>query len=157
MVFKNEDYQNQLSKFCGLDVDWYGIDVKGNIGYFTSAGHGPIPMQISVMADEMARVHDFLLKLPPSHSAHIEIASSFGVGEVPASMRETNIRYRNSILEMGHRGIFCFDADPSGKPAYVCLVKPCRPLNTEDLPEFPKALLRQVLLDCEFSGAKGLA
>ena len=157
MVFKNEDHQNQLTTFAGLDVDWYGVDLKGNIGYFTSAGHAPIPMQVSSIEADLAKVHEFFLRMSPSYSTNIEIAPSFKLQEVPASMRDLHVRYQKSILEMGQRGLFCFDADPSGKPTYVRLLKPGRAMNLEELPDFPRAALGQIALDCDFSQTESLS
>ncbi len=155
MVFSSPDLDRQHIEFGGLDVDWYGADEAGHIGYFTSAGHSPIPAGISVLRNQLRVIHQFFLQLPPIHSLDIHIHSSLRTPNVAPLMKDIHRQYLKELREMGQRGLFCFDADSSGSGGYIRLIAPVTPLHVSELPVFPRTEvlfsgLRAQLLSSEF-------
>lgn len=155
-AFTAQDQQNQHDVFGGLDVDWFATDSLGQIGYFTSAGCGPIPVAIAGFRDQLSAIHDYLLKLPADRSPGIEVNPILAAPNVVVAMHGVYESYRNEILEMGRRGIFCFDADTTGISGYVRLLKPDSPLLISELPEFPRAEIASVILPCDFAKTETL-
>jgi hypothetical protein len=49
-------YQNFNERFPGLEFDWFAVDATGNIGLFSTAGFGPVPIEVQTHFQEYDRV-----------------------------------------------------------------------------------------------------
>ena len=50
--------------YLGMEFDWVCVDCNLNVGYFSTAGYGPIPEQVMFMGDLMRNLTDSVDELP---------------------------------------------------------------------------------------------
>jgi hypothetical protein len=99
---------------AGCEVDWLAHDLAGNVGFFASAGFGPVP-EGGVLDD----LHELMMALP--------------VRSEVMSMNRTGA-YDEDWLDVARRGLFAFDWNATAK-LYVLLAAPRDALVLADLPE----------------------
>lgn len=53
----------------GVEFDWLGVDLQGHVAVFTTAGFGPVPMQVDQHLDDVDAALDRVGQLPVIGSA----------------------------------------------------------------------------------------
>lgn len=134
-------------ELCTIDVEWYGIDKKGNVAVFCSAGEANVPEFVCVdkkryeelvyLFDKLPVVSDTLICFKPckKNHLHIEVAETYS-----------------------NKGIYYYDADDNSKSEknicvcqeyYTINSKPLSPIKYSDLPIKIKELLKDNFLDID--------
>ena len=133
-------------ELCTIDVEWYGIDKKGNVAVFCSAGEANVPEFVCVdkkryeelvyLFDKLPVVSDTLICFKPckKNHLHIEVAETYS-----------------------NKGIY-YDADDNSKSEknicvcqeyYTINSKPLSPIKYSDLPIKIQELLKDNFLDID--------
>ena len=131
-------------ELCTIDVEWYGIDKKGNVAVFCSAGEANVPEFVCVdkkryeelvyLFDKLPVVSDTLICFKPckKNHLHIEVAETYS-----------------------NKGIYYYDADDNSKSEknicvcqeyYTINSKPLSPIKYSDLPIKIQELLKDNFL-----------
>lgn len=134
-------------ELCTIDVEWYGIDKKGNVAVFCSAGEANVPEFVCVdkkryeelvyLFDKLSVVSDTLICFKPckKNHLHIEVAETYS-----------------------NKGIYYYDADDNSKSEknicvcqeyYTINSKPLSPIKYSDLPIKIQELLKDNFLDID--------
>lgn len=132
-------------ELCTIDVEWYGIDKKGNVAVFCSAGEANVPEfvcadkeryeKLVYLFDKLPVVSDTLICFKPCKNNHL-----------PVEIAET---YSN-------KGIYYYDANDCSKSEknicvcqeyYTINSKPLSPIKYSDLPIKIQELLKDNFLD----------
>jgi hypothetical protein len=134
-------------ELCTIDVEWYGIDKKGNVAVFCSAGEANVPEFVCVdkkryeelvyLFDKLPVVSDTLICFKPckKNHLHIEVAETYS-----------------------NKGIYYYDADDNSKSEknicvcqeyYTINSKPLSPIKYSDLPIKIQELLKDNFLDID--------
>lgn len=134
-------------ELCTIDVEWYGIDKKGNVAVFCSAGEANVPEFVCVdkkryeelvyLFDKLPVVSDTLICFKPckKNHLHIEVAETYS-----------------------NKGIYYYDADDNSKSKknicvcqeyYTINSKPLSPIKYSDLPIKIQELLKDNFLDID--------
>ena len=123
-----------------IDVEWYGIDKKGNIAVFCSAGEANVPE--FVCADKER--YEFLVEWFDNLPSISEVQFCF------------NCSPRNTMplvvaKEFSEKGLFYFDSDDHSKASknigvfqryYTISSKPVTPIRITDLPLHIQEILK---------------
>jgi hypothetical protein len=108
----------------GLEFDFLAVDGAGHLGVLSSAGYGPIPVEVLERADLEAERIETIQEWP--HTG----------GFVTVGEREGDLSYWTSLSE---RGLYCFDWKHwSGR--YLAVSRPAAPLMAVEAP-FADAIL----------------
>lgn len=134
-------------ELCTIDVEWYGIDKKGNVAVFCSAGEANVPEFVCVdkkryeelvyLFDKLPVVSDTLICFKPckKNHLHIEVAETYS-----------------------NKGIYYYDADDNSKSEknicvcqeyYTINSKPLSPIKYSDLPIKIQESLKDNFLDID--------
>lgn len=134
-------------ELCTIDVEWYGIDKKGNVAVFCSAGEANVPEFVCVdkkryeelvyLFDKLPVVSDTLICFKPckKNHLHIEVAETYS-----------------------NKGIYYYDADDNSKSEknicvcqeyYTINSKTLSPIKYSDLPIKIQELLKDNFLDID--------
>lgn len=106
-------------QYLGLERDWIAVNPDGQVGFFSTAGFGPIPENVLEEAF-LERAFEAITDLP--------VVSDFEL----VCPSEGDITDWTSVAK---RGIFAFDWNNSGK-VFNLIVKPTSPILVESL-EYP--------------------
>ena len=134
-------------ELCTIDVEWYGIDKKGNVAVFCSSGEAYVQEFVCVdkkryeelvyLFDKLPVVSDTLICFKPckKNHLHIEVAETYS-----------------------NKGIYYYDADDNSKSEknicvcqeyYTINSKPLSPIKYSDLPIKIQELLKDNFLDID--------
>ena len=110
-------------ELCTIDVEWYGIDKKGNVAVFCSAGEANVPEFVCVdkkryeelvyLFDKLPVVSDTLICFKPckKNHLHIEVAETYS-----------------------NKGIYYYDADDNSKSEKnICVCQEYYTINSNPL------------------------
>ena len=103
--------------FARSEFDWIGVDTAGVLGYFSTAGAGPIPVTIATDAALFDSLPEDVLALVRRGQAIQHQARSWDVTE---------------WLEVARRGLFAYDWDIA-KRRYDLVARPSSPLSLDDV------------------------
>ncbi len=127
---------------CTIDMEWYGIDKKGNIAVFCSGGCGNLPEFVcenKERADEIIEYFDNIEK-------NTESTLIFKLPKLAEQV----------IKDSADKGLWYFDTDDGSRYNYSTNQEyytkhafPNKPLKYENLPEHIKKLLKYNFLDIE--------
>lgn len=141
------------TELCTLDIEWYGVDRRGNIAVFCSAGAANVPEFVCESMERVDMLIDFFDKLPRK--------SECGILFVPP---KKNPLPKQIAEEYAGKGLFYFDSDDmTGKSKNTASLReyytknayPLSPLKLEELPRDIAAILENQRLDVEdFSRAE---
>lgn len=133
-MFKAEDA-------AGLDLVWLGVDAKGQLAAFVTAGEGPIPDSALEHALTEPGVESQLLDLPLSSADELLIDAPN-----PAS-----------FIALSQRGLFVFDWQDAHRTLrestqrYELVCRPSQPLSASELPPPLQAAAHAAAFDGLFS------
>lgn len=124
------------------DVDWYATDSAGHVGFFTSAGAGPLPRALFKDLEEHRRL-----------VANLQALAKRGKPELL-------LRYPNTTDwgRMAERGLFAFNYEYDRTPpdGYRLVARPSVPLSLDELTPWAQERLSEFRLDGEvFSETPG--
>lgn len=127
--------------FC-MDMEWYGVDKRGNIAVFCSAGEGYLPEFVCENGERADALIDYF-ETAEKITQSILFFKSIEYAEQAA---------RN----FSDKGLYYFDSDDGTKYGictlheyYTKLSAPKKPLKHEMLPEHIRALLKYNFMDVE--------
>jgi len=123
-----------------LDVEWYGVDQRGQIAVFCSGGAGDLPEFVCEDAERTDQLAEYFGGISAVSECRL--------------LHEKGEQARQVAQEFSEKGLFYFDADDQSdprmanlQPFYTKVSVPLRPLAFDELPEQVKALLRYNLLE----------
>ena len=93
---------NADHEWLGIEMDWVGIDERGHVAVFQTAGFGPVP------SDDLVDWETVESSFPPSTEAVLAV--------------ETNENWYFAE-QLGKRGVFVYDWDAT-QQSYFLLVAP---------------------------------
>jgi len=119
----------------GFEFDWYGLDFRGQVAMFSSAGFGPVP---AVVMNHERQLYDWDVQRDslPIVGECLEVPK--GVGDY------------GDWIHMAERGFFTFDC---GSGSYERWTVPSRPILLDELPTDLLPLAHLVTLDVAFDCA----
>lgn len=117
------------------DYDWFGVDERGCVGHFTTAGFKLLPKSVSVSAEELEKVTNYFRHLPPTDST-FQVSGDLEKETGPFESEEKRDQYLASFSDMARKGLYSFDIDTYVSPglAYFQVTSPFHPLQLESLP-----------------------
>ena len=127
-----------------IDVEWYGVDRKGNVAVFCSAGEANVPEFVCADKEKYEILVELFDKLP----AITEV-------EICFECSKTNKMPLNVAKEFSEKGLFYYDSDDHTKSKknigtfqryYTISSKPLNPISYFDLPYQIKELLKDNFL-----------
>lgn len=130
------------SECCCMDMEWYGIDKKGNIAVFCSAGEGNLPEFVCENEERADELMEYFETVPQSTSSILFFKSIERAEQV--------------AREFSDRGLYYFDSD-DGTQFGICILHeyytklsaPQEPLKYELLPDHIKELLKYNFMEVE--------
>lgn len=140
-------------EFCTLDIEWYGVDGRGNIAVFCSGGAANIPEFVCESMERVDRLIDFFNALPKISECGILFARS-KKNPLPVQVAEG----------YAGKGLFYYDSDDmTGKEKNTAVLQkyytknayPLSPLTLDELPREIAEILENQRLEVEdFSRAE---
>lgn len=140
-------------ELCTLDIEWYGIDSRGNIAVFCSGGAANVPRFVCESMKRAGLLIDFFNSLPKT--------SECGVLFEPS---KKNPLPRQVAEGFAGKGLFYYDSDDmTGKAKNTAVLQkyytqnayPLSPLTLNVLPRDIREILEKQRLDVEdFSRAE---
>jgi hypothetical protein len=129
------------------DFEWYAVDRKGQLAFLTSAGFGPVPMQVFRSKEAYCRAADYFRSLP-DRGGHVLLASG------PYNWA--------SWIKAAERGLYGYDWNaPAGQYVpgypYKAMASPENPLALPDLPADIQVWVSLIRFDVEFDTANELS
>ena len=121
------------------DVEWYGIDKKGNIAVFCSAGKASVPEFVCANKERYELLVEYFETLPPISEVQVCFECS-NDDALPIQVAEA----------FSHKGLYYYDSDDRSKAKsnigvlqkyYTISSKPTNPINYSDLPKYIQELL----------------
>ncbi len=125
-------------RFEGLEFDWLAVDGRGFVAIFSTAGSGLVP-------------HGFE---PALHDAAIDALAAVEATSAVVCAPALAGGLRNLWRELAERGLYGFDAAPTGGP-YRRVAIPSQPARVEALPSVVAAVAA-VLPEVSFGQAESV-
>jgi hypothetical protein len=116
----------------GVEFDWLGVDLQGHVAVFTTAGFGPVPMQVDQHLDDVDAALDRVGQLPVIGSA----------GDIGRRSADGDYSDWNAYSA---KGFYAYDWEDQGS-RYQRLSSPAVPISVSQLP----AEIRAVAQFAEF-------
>lgn len=126
--------------YQGVEFDWVACDAAGQLGYFSTAGFGPIPSTVLSVANTSEDVENLVRTLPVCTTAIV-------VSKVQHDITDW--------IRVAERGLFAFDWRLESA-AYELIARPVTPAVAEDTATAIRSLSRQVLLSMNFATMKSI-
>jgi hypothetical protein len=133
--------------YPGPDLEWFAIDVDGNVGAFCNAGYGPVPSTVFSSWELFNRTLDTIAALPA-------VGNDRWIVEKPPRC----VTWKDWACA----GLFAFDwqyapSPPSPELPYDLYAIPTRPLLVSELPTDVAEYISQSKFDSlEFAKSKHL-
>lgn len=141
------------TELCTLDIEWYGVDRRGNIAVFCSGGAANVPEFVCESMERVDMLIDFFDKFPRKSECMILFEPS-----------KKNPLPRQVAESFAGKGLFYYDSDDMmGKAKNVAVCQkyytqnayPLSPLKLDELPRAIREILEKQRLDVEdFSRAE---
>lgn len=131
----------------GIDIDWFASDLAGCVGYFTTGGHGPVPVNVAGANRDRITVFRYFRTASPQ-------CQSIRVFDVS---RKRLTRGADGFFEsyeiMSNLGLYGyqFGCDLSESGSYNLLTQPTHPIVLSDLPNDISSMLKSFALPVIFS------
>lgn len=128
-------------ELCFTDVEWYGVDKKGNIAVFCSGGQAIVPESVCANKEKYEQLIILFDQLPKTSDTIICFNSS-AVNHKPVEVAE----------RFSEKGLYYFDSDDCSKTEenicslnsyYTINSKPTLPINFRNLPFEIQTLLKE--------------
>ena len=130
---------------CGhMDMEWYGVDKKGNVAVFCSGGEGNLPEFICESEERANELIEYF-------NQTTKITNSILI------FPQTKIGHAEQVArDFSDRGLYYFDADDGTKLGvsafheyYTKHSYPQNPLKYELLPKYIKEILKHNFMEIE--------
>jgi len=122
-------------QYTRVEYDWLLIDASDRVGYFSTAGAGPIPREIVDEAARFEMLADEVKHLPVIAEAIVEIVASWDISD---------------WIDVASRGLYAFDWRLD-RNCYALIARPSRELKAASLPDSLRAAAPRVPLDLALS------
>lgn len=132
MSGKGDMAKKSRDEIRGLEFDWLGRDADGNVALFSTAGGGYAP-------EEFLRDTDL-------HDAAIREILALAASTEAVFAPELAANLANTWRLVAERGLFAFDADPSGGP-YRLVAAPRVPRPASMLSPLAAAATARLVLE----------
>lgn len=119
--------------YLGREFDWIAADKFGRLGYFSTAGAGPIPQKLHHEV-ELGDIFETIIALDVNCSVVV-------AGQHEGSMGDW--------IEAAKRGLFAFDWDLKAS-RYSLVAKPNKCLFVSDLNLNLRSKVSKIILDIDF-------
>jgi hypothetical protein len=124
-------------EFIGSEYDFVVSDRSGFLGYFSSAGFGPIPQAVAASGAEMYKVCDAVDGLEKT-SEVVELSGEPNIGD---------------WVEVAQRGLYAYDWIHE-RHRYELVARPRRPKRCSELDsELVRSAAERCVLECDFKEA----
>ena len=121
----------------GRELDWLGLDWRDNLGYFSTAGVGPIPVALAQSTEELHDLFERVMTLRVVDDARAVSPDATNIGD---------------WLEVARRGFFAFDWNRH-RSAYVLVAQPNVPVKLESITDPTlQGVARRARLDVDIPG-----
>lgn len=129
------------------DIEWYGVDKKGNIAVFCSAGRATVPESVLSDEEKYEKLINLFGELPCISDTYI----CFN----PCKKNYLPVKVAKDFSE---KGIYYYDSDDNSKSEkgicvlkeyYTIRSKPLSPIKYSDLPIAMRILLKDNFLDID--------
>lgn len=128
--------------FLRSEFDWLAVDGQGRLGFFATAGAGPLPDVVAANAAAFETLYEDVLALPAICEAVIVAETTRNISE---------------WIEVGRRGLFAFDWRRETN-CYELIVQPAEPLITSDRDRLTSLSLRMfVRIEADFAKLSALS
>lgn len=137
----------KFEELCTIDIEWYGIDKKGNVAVFCSAGKANVPEFVCTDRERYEKLVDLFDKLPDISDTLI-CFKSCKKNHLPVEVAKG----------FAKKGIYYYDSDDCSKSEknicvcqeyYTIHSKPLSPIKYSDLPVKIQELLKNNFLDID--------
>jgi hypothetical protein len=123
-------------EYRGVELDWIAVDTEENIGYFSTAGFGPIPASVISLGEVGDGLEELVRNLPICTSS------------VVTSLFRRDI---TDWIRAAERGLFAFDWRSSSS-SYELIARPAKPVSCKLLSEpAMRVLVQRSLLPVRLS------
>lgn len=126
-------------EYLGEEYDWVAVDSCGRLGYFSTAGVGPIPSDLFKGGYSEEELFEKVMGFPETTRASQVAGFDKNVAD---------------WLEVAKRGIYSFDWSRE-LAGYQLIASPDHALNTSSLDSKVYELFNTVKLDCDFVNQAG--
>lgn len=121
--------------FLGVEFDWIAQDARGNVGFFSTAGEGPVPDAALTSAAVIDDLLSAVLELPVTGDARID-----------APIDE----HLDDWIEVARRGVYAFDWQHETQ-RYQRVATPTAPMSMRQLSGPLQTLASNVRLHLDLS------
>ena len=129
-------------ELCTIDVEWYGIDRKGNVAVFCSAGEANVPEFVCADKERYELLVEIFGKMPTISDVQVCLEGS-----------KKNPMPIQVAKEYSEKGLFYYDSDDHSKSDmgvfqryYTIGSMPINPMKYDDLPMQVQELLKDNFL-----------
>lgn len=140
-----------------LDIDWFAVDVKGNIIHFASGG-GDLPSSVCNHMEDNESVARFFKTLQNNNDV-IEINEDLEGLKLWLNTAQKE-RYLRSYTEYALKGLFSFDKADFNNPfdkAYRLIVSPAKCLTIDKVPQPIANIIKRTAYSNDISKIKNLS
>ena len=151
---KNQMSRIKIEELYYTDVEWYGIDRKGNVAVFCSAGVGNVPDYVCADKERYEMLIDFFETLPCISEAQLCFECS-AQNNMPLRVAEV----------FSKKGFYYYDSNDHSKACenvgvyqkyYTISSKPTNPLKYDELPKQIQEQLRDYFLNVDDFGTSNI-
>jgi hypothetical protein len=123
----------------GIEFDWLGVDQRGHVAVFTTAGYGPLPKDVNLHLNDVDDAIDQLDRLPV-------------IGEADQIVKPASDGNYSDWYTYSAQGFYAYDWDDSHGP-YLRLSVPTVPIAIGSLPSTMQAVGRYATFELDFAEA----
>jgi hypothetical protein len=136
-------WKDEYHPRSGIDWGWFGVDIQGHVAVFTTAGVGPVPVEVDRHLADVDAALDRLEQLPVTGSA-VDLGWRSADGDHPDWVGDSA------------KGFYAYDWDDWDDPdgwngRYQRLSSPAAPVSVSQLPAEISAVARLVEFPVKFA------
>jgi len=132
-------WKDEFHPWSGFEHDWLGVDLQGHVAVFTTAGYGPVPMEVDQHLADVDAALDRVGQLPVIGSACDTVRRSAD-GDYP------------DWDAYSAKGFYAYDwqGQENGGP-YLRLSSPAVPISVSQLPAEIRAVAQLAEFPLKFA------
>ncbi len=123
----------------GIEFDWLGLDQRGHIAVFTTAGYGAVPENVNAHLNDVDRAIDHLRRMPV-------------IGKTDQIVKPASEGNYGDWYTYSAQGFYAYDWRVWGGP-YLRLSVPTVPIAIRSLPPSMQAVARYATFELDFAEA----
>jgi hypothetical protein len=139
--YTDDDLQCVVDDICPVvDLEWYAVDIHGNLAAFTTAGNGPVPVSVLQDFALFRQMQDAIYRLPLCGTAE------WLVDKPPKPQ---------ALDELARRGLWVYDWPVAARSrthaGYELHCRPTVPVIVTSLSEKVETIARRTTLSISFT------